>query len=121
MLERHKVQLTTDGGAATGYTPALRGRLQSIVYVKTDFADGVDVTITEEDTAQAILTLTDQNVAGRWQPRLPTHDTVGVASLYAGAGEPVEDCIPVQGRVKIVVASGGATKSGTFYVYVSGN
>lgn len=53
-------------------------------------------------------------------PAKATHDTVGAASLYAAAGEPVEDHIWAgNDRVQIVVASGGDSKSGSFEVVVA--
>jgi hypothetical protein len=85
-VERHIVTLTTAvGGAATGYTPVIRGRILGIVYVKTDFADGVDFTITAEATGESILTLSNQNTSGAFYPRTGVHDTAGAAALYAGA------------------------------------
>ena len=118
--ERHAVSLTTDAsGDATGYTPVVTGRIISIRYVKTDFDNGVDFTITGEDSSQNIWVESNVNAAKTVAPRQATHDTVGVASLYAGAGEPVEDHIVVAGeRVKIVVASGGNVKAGAFHVIV---
>lgn len=117
-VQRHVIALTTDaGGDATGYTPVLSGRLSAIHYVKTDFADGVDFTITSEATGQSLWTDTNVNASEVVAPRQPTHGEDGSASLYAAAGEPVEDKICLANdRVKIVVASGGDTKTGTFHV-----
>lgn len=43
--ERHTIALTTNGsGAATGYTPVVSGRVLSVVYAKTDFANTADTT-----------------------------------------------------------------------------
>ena len=59
------------------------------------------------------------NVAASRAPRQPTHSTVGVASLYAVGGEPVEDFIYLaDDRVKIVVAAGGVSKSGAFHILI---
>ena len=118
--ERHVVTLTTtSGGAATGYTPVITGRISQIRYVKDDFANGVDFTITAEATGETIWTQLDVNASVTVAPRQPTHDTAGVASLYAAAGEPVEAPIVLaQDRVKIVIAAGGDTTTGTFHVIV---
>lgn len=106
---------TTDGaGAATVYTDAVNGLLASIQYVKTDYADGVDFTITEEDTGAALWSGTDVNAATTVAPRMATHSTAGAAALYAAGGTAVNDMIPVAGRIKIVIAQGGATKTGQF-------
>lgn len=119
-VERHVVELTTDAdGAATGYTPAVTGRVLAIHYVKDDFANGVDFAITSEATGQGIWTENDVNASTVRAPRQPTHGQDGSASLYASGGEPVEDYIALaQDRVKIVVANGGDTKSGTFHVVI---
>ncbi len=118
--ERHVVELTTDAdGAATGYTPAVTGRVLAIHYVKDDFADGVDFTVTSEATGQSIWAESDVNASASRAPRQPTHGQDGSASLYAGGGEPVEDYLALaQDRVKIVVANGGDTKSGAFHVVI---
>ncbi len=50
-------------------------------------------------------------------PRQPTYSTTGEALLYAAGGQGVNDEIVLAAdRVKIVVASGGDTKSGTFHI-----
>ena len=119
--EVHKVSLTTAvGGAATGYTPILTGKIISIRYVKTDFAAGVDFAITGEITGINIWTQVDQNASVTKSPRQPTHDAAGAASLYdTVSSEPVEDYIVLaRERVKIVIAQGGDGKLGDFYVTV---
>lgn len=118
--ERHVVTLTTDAaGAATGYTPVVTGRVLQVHYVKTDFADGVDFAITSEATGQGVWTESNVNAAAVKAPRQPTHDQVGAASLYAAGGEPVEAPITVvNDRVKILIAQGGDTKTGTFHVVI---
>lgn len=120
-VERHTVTVTTDAaGDATAYTPVVTGRVLSISYVKTDFADGVDFTITSEATGQSLWTDTNINATETVCPMQPTADGTGAASLYAAAGEPVETGIYVANdRVKIVVASGGDTKVGTFHVVIT--
>jgi len=117
-IKRHTVEITTAAdGSATAYSDVLSGRLSQIRYVKTDFADGVDFTITAEATGETLWTDTNINASETVAPRQPTHDTAGAASLYGLAGEPVEDKIVLAAdRVKIVIASGGDTKSGTFHI-----
>ena len=119
-VKRHKVAITTAAdGTATGYTPLLMGRILSIQYVKTDFADTADFAITAEDTGQGLWTEENVTASAQVAPRQPTHDNAGAASLYAAGGEPVEDCYYLADeRVKIAIAQGGDTKSGTFYVTV---
>ena len=118
--ERHRLTLTTNAsGDVTGFTPVVTGRIVAIIYTKTDYATGVDFTITGENNGQTIWTELNVDASKTVAPRQPTHDTAGVASLYAAAGEPVEDHVVVaQERVKIVVASGGNAKVGQFDVIV---
>lgn len=119
-VERHVVTVTTDSsGDATAYTPTVRGRILGIRYVKTDFADGSTFTITLEATGETVWSESDVDATASRAPRQATHATDGSASLYAAAGEPVEDFIYCDAdRVKIVVAAGGNTKTGTFHVLV---
>jgi len=119
-VEKHTVTLATNGdGDATGYTGTITGYISQIRYVKDDYASGVDFTITVEGTGEGLWTELNVNASATRAPRQATHDNAGVASLYAAGGEPVEDKILLANdRVKIVVAQGGDTKSGTFHVLV---
>lgn len=119
-VERHAVTITTDAsGDATGYTPAVTGRVLSIQYVKTDYADGVDFTITGAITGTGLWTDTNVNAAETVCPRAPVHDQAGAALLYAAGGTAQVDAVYLANeRVKIIVGSGGNAKVGTFYVTV---
>lgn len=114
------VNITTAAdGSATAYTPRLSGRLYQISYIKTDFTDGVDFTITAEATGETLWTEANVNASKVCFPRGATHSNVGTAALYAAAGEAVNDHVRLgSDRVKIEVASGGAQKAGTFLVTV---
>lgn len=120
MLRRFEVTAVTNGsGAATAYTPYLSGYVHSVQYVKTDYADGVDFTITAEANGETIWTESNVNAAAVKAPRQATHTTAGVASLYASGGTAVNDRIAVsRDRIKIVIAQGGDTKTGKFVVLV---
>lgn len=114
-VETRSKLVTTDGaGAATAFMDAVNGQLDRIQYVKTDFADGSTFTITQEDTGEGIWTESNVNASTARAPRQATHTILGAAALYAAAGVAVLDKIAVNGRIKIVIASGGATKTGTF-------
>lgn len=119
--QAHTVSVTTAAdGSATVYTPVVTGSVSTIIYTKTDFAAGVDFTITTEATAQNVWVESDVNASKTIAPRQATHDTVGAASLYAAAGEPVEGRIyAVNERIKIVLASGGNVKTGQFVVIIA--
>lgn len=119
-MKRYKVAVTVNAsGDATAYTPRLSGELCAIHYVKTDFADGVDFTITSEATGQSLWTDTNINASEVVQPRAPTHDQAGAALLYAAGGVAVGTKIALANdRAKIVVAAGGVSKTGTFHFLV---
>lgn len=119
-LRRFVVPVVTDSsGNATAYSPYLTGYIQEIHYLKTDYADGVDFTITAEATGETIWTQSDVNAAAVKAPRQGTHSTAGVASLYASGGVAVNDRIALgRDRVKIVIGSGGNAKSGAFHIVV---
>lgn len=120
-MRRHTVTVTTNSsGDGTGYTSGnVNGVVHAVRYVKTDYANGVDFVITGESSAIEILTGTDVNASATYEPRAATHSIAGAALLYAAGGAAVSNPIPVAGeRVKIVVAQGGDTKTGTFHVFV---
>jgi hypothetical protein len=117
-IRRFIVDVTTAAdGSFTGYTPYLSGYVQSIEYVKTNFTDGVDFTITAEAHGQTIWTESNVNAAKVCAPRLATHSVAGVAALYASGGVAVNDRIALsRDRVKIVIASGGNATTGRFII-----
>ena len=87
--------------------------------MKTDYTDGVDFTITTETTGQTLWTESNVNAAAVKAPRQATHSTAGVAALYASGGTAVNDRVAIgRERVKIVIAAGGATKTGVFHITV---
>lgn len=117
--ERHSVTVTTDAdGNATEYTPVLTGRIQSITYTKTDYADTADFTITTETTGHNLWVDTNITATETVVPREAVHSTAGAAVTFDGSRAIVEPVCVAQERVKIVVAQGGATKTGTFIVVV---
>jgi hypothetical protein len=111
--------LTNASGDGVGYTPALTGKVSAIHYVKDDFANGVDFTITAEATGETIWAQENVNASASVAPRQATHSTAGVAAVYAAGGEAVRAPIALAGdRVKIVVAQGGNAKRGRFHVVI---
>lgn len=123
-VEQHTIQVLTDAsGNFTGYTPPVTGRILQVRYIPDGTAplDGLaDLDITGADTGVVIVDKNDiGSVAFTAAPRQPTHDAALAASLYAASGEPVEDAVVVaQERLKLVIAQGGAAKSGTFHIWV---
>ena len=120
-LTRHAVAFTTtSGGDATVYSDRVNGHVHAIRYAYVDADTGADITITGETSGIPVLTITNAGTASTTHhPRAATVDVVNAASLYAAAGEPVETLIPVADeRIKVVVAQGGDTKTGTLHIYV---
>lgn len=115
--QRVAVTVTTAAdGSATAYSGVLTGKLSQIRYVKTDFADGSTFTITSEATGETLWTETAVNASATRAPRQATHSVLGAAALYAAAGAAVNDQIALAlDRIKIVIAAGGATKTGVFH------
>lgn len=107
-------------GTGTFYSPYLSGNIEAIQYVKTDYADGVDFTITAEATTETIWTESNVNAAVIKHPRAATHSTAGAAALYAAGGTAVNGKLSLsRDRVKIAVASGGVSTTGAFHITVS--
>lgn len=114
--QRHVISVTTDAsGNATAYSPAgLTGRIQAIRYAKGDFADGVDFTITLENTGESLWTQSDVNASATVYPVQKANlGGTGVASTITEV-----PMVAANDRVKIVIAQGGNAKSGTFHVVV---
>ena len=115
--------VSASDGSVIAYTDVgVTGALRSIQYVKAgaaNYADGVDFAITSETTGQGLWTEANVNASAIRCPRQATHDSVGVALLYAGGGAAVTDFIYLAGeRVKISITNAGDTKTGTFYITV---
>jgi hypothetical protein len=122
-IRRHVVTVTTIAdGSATAYSPRLTkgGKIAAIHYIKTDYADGVDFTITSDGTGETLWTESNVNATDYCYPRAPTHSNAGVAALYAAGGSAVNDLIRLGAgdRVKIVLAQGGNVKTGAFHIVV---
>jgi hypothetical protein len=120
---REIVTLAVNGsGALTTYTGKVTGRVLQVSYVvdgTNPLDTGGDFTITTEDTAVPILTITNIGVASvSMAPRQATVSVANAAALYA-ATFAVNDCVYVANeRIKIVIANGGASKTGQLHILV---
>jgi hypothetical protein len=119
-IRKFTVPVTTAAnGTAIAFSPYLSGYIESIQYVKDNFDNGVDFTITADVTGEDIWNELNVNSAMTKRPRAPTHSTAGVAALYAAGGAAVNDRIALgRDRVKIAIAQGGNAKSGSFVIVV---
>lgn len=112
-----RLNVTTDtAGAGTSNLEAVPGGglVYAVQCVDGDFADGVDLTLTDErgDISASVLVKADFNTDSMYYPRvLENLNTDGTALTT--------HCMPVvAGRLKAVVAQGGSVKTGAFIVYV---
>jgi hypothetical protein len=124
MLRRFEITATSDeSGDAEVYTPVLSGKLISIRYVKPgsgNFTNGVDFTITAEDSGETLWAEENVNASATRYPRTVMQTTAGADSLYAADGEDVLGKIALsQDRVKIVIAN-AVSGSGLFHITVDG-
>ena len=105
---------TATDGSATAYGETAVGAVYAVQLVDGDLADGVDVTITSEldGLSSSILTKADFNTDQIVYPRvLQALNTDGTALTT--------HCEPLTcGRIKVVLAQGGAVKTGAVNVYV---
>ncbi len=102
-------------GSGTGYTENIRGKIIAVKYTKASsgsYTDGVDFTITTETTLRDIWVDTNINATETVVPKELNDGSTG--SDLTG----VYDHIRVfNERVKVVLASAGDTKTGTFTVF----
>lgn len=105
----------TATGAGTAYTDEpVYGLIVSIQYVKNNFTDGVDFTITGETSGVSLWTDTDVNASEIVYPLVLGNLNTSGAALSA-----TYQMIALYGeRISFVTASGGASNSGTFKVVV---
>lgn len=116
MADGDRILVTTaSDGSATGYLPAtgsFTGPVLGITYTKVDYADTVDFTITAEATSKApaenLWVEANVTATKAVYPSVETHDTVGVAAAAS------DYLFLLNQRIKIVLASGGDTKTGYF-------
>ena len=111
--------ITAGGGGATEYSTHLNGRLFTVRYTKTDFADGSTFTITGETTGQDIWTETGVNASTQRSPHHTASKAVDGANYNLGVGLPAHAPLVVNERIKVVITSGGATATGTFFFMVA--
>lgn len=123
-IDRQIVTLTVNAsGALTAFTGAVTGRVLQITYIPDAVAPldtGGDFVITTEDTAVPILTITNIGTVGvTMAPRQATVTVANAAALYAAGGVAVLDHICVSNeRIKIVIASGGVSKTGKLHILI---
>ena len=116
-MKRIVIPVTTaTDGSATAYAEAIAGAqtLYAVQLVDGDLADGVDVTLTceNEDGSIPLLVAADWNSDKMVYPRV-------LENLNTDGTDLSSHCMPVVfGRPKVVIAQGGAVKTGKVILYV---
>lgn len=112
MLHAVSTTIVTDsGGDATVYLGTnIRGKLHAIIYTPGTIATGGDLVITTETRGIPILTVTNAGTSKLFHyPRAPGSTVAAAAAITDSA-----ELIPIlDERIKVVVAQGGATKTGS--------
>lgn len=109
------IVVTTDSaGDGVGYSSEnITGRVHSIEYIKTDYANGVDVAVTGAETGTPVWNGTNVDAATTVYP-------VAAGTLPDGSESTLTEVgiVLANEPLKIVVANGGNGKSGSFIVTV---
>jgi hypothetical protein len=112
---------TASDGSATAYSGrTFNGRLVAIQYTKTDFTDGVDFTITSEESGQTLWTQSDVNASVMKYPLTQACSTAGVAATLDGTRALLVPIAITNERIKVQIAQGGNAKQGSFSFAVEG-
>lgn len=124
MFEAVKLTATTDssGDATVTTDRVFNGELCAVQWIDGDLADGVDATFTVTSTDAGvdytILTLTNANSDAMYFPRAQVQDLAGAGITYDGTNETHGVKAPIVGKVKLVIASGGDTKTGGAVLFI---
>lgn len=125
-IQRFDFTLTVNAsGAATVFSSGpVTGEIRQISYTpdgSNPLDTGADLTITGEESGVPILTITNIGTSAvTFAPRQATHTVASAAALYAAGGVAVLDRIALGGeRIKVVVAQGGVSMTGTLSIAVS--
>ena len=120
-VERHVCSLVANAsGVAQAKTPIVTGQVLQIHYLKTNFADGVDITVSGETTGHVIWAGTNVNVATVVAPRMASVAAEdGAAALYASGGVAVRVPIHVaKERLVVDVVQAGNGTTGTVHIVI---
>jgi hypothetical protein len=94
---------------------AITGRVHAVKYEYGDLAATTDITLVGATTGVPILTLTDLAQSNQWfYPRAPAH-TAAAGAAITDSAEPI---MLHNEKIKITVAQGGASKTGTLTFFI---
>ena len=119
VIQKDKLYGTTDGSGDLTVTSdnEMLGGVYAVEWIDGDFADGVDLTLSytssDEGVSRNILVVADANADKIYYPRVLEHLDTDGSALTTHA-------LPlVNGKLKMVVANGGDTKTGGCVVHVA--
>lgn len=122
MRQRYLIlEATTDGAGAATENAArpISGQLYAVEWVIGTMATGVDVTLSEQSrpsgVARTLLTLTNADANAIYYPRYLVHGETGTALTGTSGGDRVMAYL--MGTPRVVIASGGDTKTGSIVLY----
>lgn len=119
MMSRQILSYTTDSsGDATVNGKAIQGKLYAVMYAPGNTDTGATVTLTCEGTgSKPLLTKATAGTSNAWfYPRDIVHGVADGAALTGTSGG--DRALPLMdGAPKLVIASGGAAKTGSVIVY----
>lgn len=113
--QKYRTSLTTTaGGAASAVVKTGRGILYKVFYEAGSFDTGVDVTITDTDTGEVLLALTNAGTSNLMKyPRTLQHLNSDGTALTT------HDYPLVHGTVTITIAQGGNATTGAIELYIA--
>ena len=109
------IPITVDASGDGSATVNIPGSplLYGVQYIKNNYADGVDMTLTTANSviASTLLTITNMNASASYYPRV---DSCGATGTALSANNTL---IPLMGDVTITIRDGGNATSGTFVLW----
>lgn len=119
-MRDYRISVTTDGsgdGSTTLAAPVTPGVVMAIDYLPGSIVTGATITITDEVPGGGSLTLLVKASAGtsnvRFYPRVLKNLNTDGSTITGQYDMPL-----VVGKLKLLVASGGATKTGAVVVHL---
>jgi hypothetical protein len=109
--ERRTTTVTTAAdGSATEYSDQITGELHALHYVKNNYDNTVDFTVTVESTGEVVWQESNVTASKKVYPVVPAN----IGSTGAASALTEKPFVLANDRLKFVLVQGGDTKSGAF-------
>ena len=117
---------TNSGGTAIVVSEAAYlGLIHTVQWVDGDLADGVSFALSNTGTAAGVdytilsISSGSANSDARWKPRDSISSLAGAVAVYTSDNKPIRlGEVVIDGKLTLVIANGGDTKTGGCYVYL---